>query len=145
VSVPARAEELRDDPELVLLAESLPALLLNVCRIVEEAVERAAAYGSDPASLITGASRWFTPNTGQPWTRPVPVEEWLGATDPLRAEAAAFPPGSLAADLRDSPVPTDLCFYRAESWRWGRTLGRLRFLGCGEVVVAVAETDDSGA
>jgi hypothetical protein len=145
VSVPARAEELRDDPELVLLAESLPALLLNVCRIVEEAVERAAAYGSDPASLITGASRWFTPNTGQPWTRPVPVEEWLGATDPLRAEAAAFPSGSLAADLRDSPVPTDLCFYRAESWRWGRTLDRLRFLGCGEVVVAVAETDDSGA
>jgi hypothetical protein len=140
VSVSADAGELRDEPELVLLAESLPALLLNIARIVEEAAERAAASGIDPASLITSASRWFTPNTGEPWTRPVPVEEWLGDTDPLRAEAAAFPPGSHAADLRDSPVPTDLCFYRAESWRWGRTLDRLRFLGGGEVVVAVAET-----
>ncbi|MEV5321208.1 hypothetical protein AB0K92_26775 [Streptomyces sp. NPDC052687] len=142
VSVPADPDELRDEPELVLLAESLPALLLEVARIVEEAAERAAASGSDPVSLILSASRWFTPNTGEPWTRPVPVEEWTGDTDPLRAEAAAFLPGSHAADLRDSPVPTDLCFHRAESWRWGRTLDRLRFLGGGEVVVAVAETGD---
>ena len=142
VSVPGGADALRDEPELVLLAESLPALLLNVARIAEEAVSRAAASGADPASLITGVSTWFTPNTGQPWTMPVPVEEWAGDPDPLRARAAAFPPGSHAADLRDSPVPTDLCFYRAESWSWHRTLDRLHFLGGGEVVVAVAETGD---
>ncbi|MER5295633.1 hypothetical protein ABT382_26695 [Streptomyces pharetrae] len=141
VSVPGGADALRDEPELVLLAESLPALLLTVVSVVEEAVRQAPARGSDPASLIIGATRWFTPNTGEPWTMPVPVEEWAGSPDPLRARAAAFPPGSHAADLRDSPVPTDLCFYRAESWRWHRTLDRLHFLGGGQVVVAVAEPD----
>ncbi|MEV8554659.1 hypothetical protein AB0L04_33215 [Streptomyces glaucescens] len=141
VSVPGGADALREEPELVLLAESLPALLLNVVHVVEEAVRRASATGADPASLVTAATRWFTPNTGEPWTMPVPVEEWAGSPDPLRAGAAAFPPGSHAADLRDSPVPTDLCFYRAESWRWHRTLDRLHFLGGGQVVVAVAETD----
>ncbi|MFD7631815.1 hypothetical protein ACFV7Q_38415, partial [Streptomyces sp. NPDC059851] len=142
-SVSAAPDRLGDEPELVLLAESLPALLLKVAAIAADAAGRAAHTGADPAALIRSATTWLTPNTGEPWTRPVPVEEWADEQDALRARAAAFPPGSHAADLRDSPVPTDLCFYRVWSWTTGHRLDRLHFLDGGRVVVAAARAADA--
>ncbi|MGW0186770.1 hypothetical protein ACWDV7_13565 [Streptomyces sp. NPDC003362] len=133
VSIPADPGVLRGEPGLALVAESLPHLLLTVARI-----GRAAAAAADFASHVRGATAGFLTHTGEPWTRPVPIEEWAGSPDPLRAALAALPPGTHAADLRDSPIPTDLCFDRAEDWPYGAdTLDHLRFEAAGRLVAAV--------
>ncbi|MER7109782.1 hypothetical protein [Streptomyces sp. NPDC000229] len=136
VSVPADLDRLSEEPELSLLAESLPHLLLTLARIAREAA------GTDSfASRARSATDWFMPNTGEPWTRPVPVEEWSGTPDPLRAALTALPPGTHVADLRDSPIPTDLSFHRSWKWPYGRdALDRLHFTAAGRLVAAIPKT-----
>lgn len=131
VSVPAGPAELREDPEVTVLAESLPHLLLTVARYAREA----AATG-DFARAVRDATRSFFPNTGDPWTRPVPVEEFAGSGDPLTAALADLLAGTHAADLRGAPFPSDVCFHRAEDWGH-RPLDRLLFPGAGRLVAAV--------
>jgi hypothetical protein len=133
VAIPADPGSLGREPGLALVAESLPHLLLTVARIGRE-----AAAAADFASHVRGATAGCFINSGEPWTRPVPVEEWAGSPDPLRAALAALPPGTHAADLRDSPIPTDLCFDRAENWPYDSdTLDHLRFEAAGRLVAAV--------
>ncbi|RST14038.1 hypothetical protein E2C00_23875 [Streptomyces sp. WAC05374] len=135
VSVPTD-HQLSSDPELVLLAESLPHLLLTVARVGRE-----AAATDDFARHARGVTSWFMPNTGEPWTRPVPVEEWSGTSDPLRAALTGLPPGTHVADLRDSPIPTDLCFHRSRVWPYGKdTLDRLHFTAAGRLVAAIPKS-----
>ncbi|MEV3993712.1 hypothetical protein AB0J57_32960 [Streptomyces sp. NPDC049837] len=132
VSVPID-HQLAREPELSLLAESLPHLLLTVARIAREAVAT-----DNVAGRVRAATDWFTPNTGEPWTRPVPVGEWPGTPDPLRATLAGLPPGTHVADLRDSPIPTDLCFHRSDEWPYGAdSLDRLHFTAAGRLVAAI--------
>jgi hypothetical protein len=133
VSIPTGPRELAEDPELSLLAESLPHLLLTVAGVAREAIE-----SPDFARRVSSALGWFMPNTGEPWTRPVPVEEWSDSTDPLRAALAELPPGTHVADLRDSPIPTDLCFYRSEAWFYeAGSLDHLHFVAGGRLVAAI--------
>ncbi|MFJ8648439.1 hypothetical protein ACIRNI_20260 [Streptomyces sp. NPDC093546] len=133
VSIPTGPRELAEDPELSLLAESLPHLLLTVAGVAREAIE-----SPDFARRVSSALDWFMPNTGEPWTRPVPVEEWSDSTDPLRAALAELPPGTHVADLRDSPIPTDLCFYRSEAWFYeAGSLDHLHFVAGGRLVAAI--------
>ncbi|MGC2998806.1 hypothetical protein ACPF8X_10650 [Streptomyces sp. G35A] len=133
VSIPADPRSLGESPGLALLAESLPHLLLTVARIARDALA-----ASDFASSVGGAVSRFSVHSGEPWTRPVPVEEWTGSSDPLRAALTGLPPGSHAADLRDSPIPTDLCFDRSEDWPYGPdSLDQLRFEAAGRLVAAV--------
>ncbi|MET3986893.1 hypothetical protein [Streptomyces sp. PvR034] len=132
VSVPTDPRQLRTYPELTLLAESLPVFLLTLVRLA-----RRAAATPDFARALSGATHWMFPNTGEAWTRPVPVAEWAGSTDPLRAAVTALPAGAHAADLRDSPTPSDLCFHRAAHWPRGGALDRLHFPGAGLLAAAV--------
>ncbi|MFI5986084.1 hypothetical protein ACIBEA_35150 [Streptomyces sp. NPDC051555] len=132
VSVPTDPRQLRTYPELALLAESLPVFLLTLVRLA-----RGAAASTDFARALSGATHWMFPNTGEAWTRPVPVAEWAGSTDPLRAAATALPAGAHVADLRDSPTPSDLCFHRAAQWPRRAVLDRLHFPGAGLLAAAV--------
>ncbi|ORT58040.1 hypothetical protein [Streptomyces sp. CB03238] len=132
VSIPTD-HQLASDPELSLLAESLPHLLLTVARIARD-----AAASPDFARHVRSATDWFMPNTGEPWTRPAPAAEWAGSPDLLRAALAGLPPGTHVADLRDSPIPTDLCFYRSDAWPYGPdSLDRLHFVAGGRLVAAI--------
>ncbi|MBT2546281.1 hypothetical protein J7E99_37875 [Streptomyces sp. ISL-44] len=132
VSVPAEAKALREYPEVALLAESLPDLLLTFARLARQAVD-----GPDFAGRVTGDTRWLFPNTGEPWPRPAPVGEWAGSADPLLAAAAGLPAGTHAADLRAVPIPSDLCFYRAAGWPYAARLDRLHFAAGGGLAAAV--------
>lgn len=132
VSVPGDGESLREYPELALLAESLPDLLLTFARLA-----RRAASGPDFAARMARDTRWLFPNTGEPWPRPAPVGEWAGSADPLLAAATTLPDGSHAADLRAVPIPSDLCFYRAAGWPYAARLERLHFAGAGQLAAAV--------
>ncbi|OEJ23607.1 hypothetical protein AR457_02935 [Streptomyces agglomeratus] len=132
VSVPTDLGSLREFPEVTLLAESLPHLLLTVARLAREAGD-----SPDFARSLAGATTWFFPNTGEPWTRPVPLGEWASSTDPLRAAVAGLPAGTHVADLRRAPIPTDLCFHRAEDWPYGDSLDRLHFGAGGRIAAAV--------
>ncbi|MEU7283212.1 hypothetical protein AB0A69_31220 [Streptomyces sp. NPDC045431] len=133
VSLPCDLRDLGEEPELSLLAESLPHLLLTIAKAARE-----AAAAPDFAGRMTSAFLYFTPNTGEPWTRPVPVEEWSDSSDPLRAALATLPPGTHVADLRDSPIPTDLCFHRSYLWPYGAdSLDRLHFTAAGRLVAAI--------
>lgn len=137
VSLPSDLDGLSQDPELSLLAESLPHLLLTVARIARE-----SAASGNFAAHVRAATAWFMPNTGEPWTRPVPVEEWAGTTDPLRAALTGLPPGTHVADLRDSPIPTDLCFHRSTKWFYeADSLDRLHFTAAGRLVAAIPKKD----
>ncbi|MFE5806788.1 hypothetical protein [Streptomyces sp. NPDC056491] len=132
VSVPGDGEKLREYPELALLAESLPDLLLTFARLA-----RRAAAGPDFASRMSRDTRWLFPNTGGPWPRPAPVGEWAGSADPLLAAATELPDGTHAADLRAVPIPSDLCFYRAAGWPYAARLERLHFAAAGQLAAAV--------
>ncbi|MCP9956708.1 hypothetical protein [Streptomyces sudanensis] len=134
VSVPAEPDVLRRSPEVTVLAESLPHLLLTVARYAREA----AATG-DFARAVRNATRSFSPNTGEPWVRPVPAGEFAGSGDPLAASLADLPAGSYAADLRGAPFPGDVCFHRIGGWGH-RPLDRLLFPGAGRLVAAVPAT-----
>ncbi|MFJ3162823.1 hypothetical protein [Streptomyces kanasensis] len=131
VSIPAGPRELREEPEATVLAESLPHLLLTVARYARE-----AAAGGDFGRAVRQATRCFSPNTGEPWARPAPVDEFAGSDDPLLAALAELPAGTHAADLRDAPFPGDVCFHRAEEWD-DRPLARLLFPGAGRVAAAI--------
>ncbi|MER6349139.1 hypothetical protein ACWC10_25825 [Streptomyces sp. NPDC001595] len=133
VSIPTDPRSLGEEPGLSLIAESLPHLLLTVARIARDAVT-----ASDFASHVQAATVGFFPHSGEPWTRPVPIGEWAGSDDPLRAALTTLPSGTHAADLRDSPIPTDLGLHRSEDWPYGPdSLDHLRFEGAGHVVAAV--------
>ncbi|WP_030722907.1 hypothetical protein [Streptomyces sp. NRRL S-237] len=132
VSVPGDGESLRKYPELALLAESLPDLLLTFARLA-----RRAAAGPDFAARMARDTRWLFPNTGEPWPRPAPVGEWAGSADPLLAAATELPDGTHAADLRAVPIPSDLCFYRAAGWPHAARLERLHFAAAGLLAAAV--------
>ncbi|MER5729807.1 hypothetical protein ABT084_15950 [Streptomyces sp. NPDC002138] len=132
VSIPTDLRQLRTYPELCLLAESLPVFLLTLVRLA-----RRSARTADFARALAGATHWMFPNTGEAWTRPVPVAEWAGSPDPLRAAVTALPAGAHAADLRDSPAPSDLCFHRAAQWPRRGILDRLYFPGAGLLAAAV--------
>lgn len=132
VSVPGDGESLREYPELALLAESLPDLLLTFARLA-----RRAAAGPDFAARMARDTRWLFPNTGEPWPRPAPVGEWAGSADPLLAAATELPDGTHAADLRAVPIPSDLCFYRAAGWPYAARLERLHFAAAGQLAAAV--------
>ncbi|MFD3802948.1 hypothetical protein ACFWTC_04795 [Streptomyces sp. NPDC058619] len=132
VSVSTSPKELREYPEVTLVAESLPDLLMTYARLARQAAERA-----DLAGRVACDSRWMQPNTGEPWPRPAPVREWAGATDPLLAAAAELPEGTHAADLREVPIPSDLCFYRAAGWPYAARLDRLHFAEGGRLAAAV--------
>ncbi|MFD7032410.1 hypothetical protein ACFWAR_30710 [Streptomyces sp. NPDC059917] len=135
VSIPTDPRQLSTYPELTLLGESLPVFLLTLVRLAR----RAAATADFPRAL-SGATHWMFPNTGEAWTRPVPVAEWAGSADPLRAAATALPADAHAADLRDSPTPSDLCFHRAAKWPARAALDRLYFPGAGLLAAAVPVT-----
>ncbi|MGW0752143.1 hypothetical protein [Streptomyces sp. NPDC002587] len=132
VSVPAEAKALREYPEVALVAESLPDLLLTFARLARQAVD-----GPDFAGRVSRDTRWLFPNTGEPWPRPAPVGEWAGSADPLLAAAAGLPAGTHAADLRAVPIPSDLCFYRAAGWPYAARLDRLHFAAGGGLAAAV--------
>lgn len=132
VSVPTDPSSLREYPEVTLLAESLPHLLLTVARLARD-----AAGSPDFARALAGATTWFFPNTGEPWTRPAPLGEWASSADPLRAAVAGLPAGTHVADLRQAPIPTDLCFHRAEDWPYGDSLDRLHFGAGGRIAAAI--------
>ncbi|MCX4545654.1 hypothetical protein [Streptomyces sp. NBC_01565] len=134
VSVPADPAGLAEHPEVTLLAESLPDLLLTFARLARAA---AAAPDTGFAQRTARAARWLFPNTGEPWPRPVPVAEWAASADPLLSAAAAeFPAGTHAADLRAAPIPSDLCFYRARDWPSSARLDRLHFPAAGHLAAA---------
>nr|WSX48180.1 hypothetical protein OG409_03960 [Streptomyces sp. NBC_00974] len=138
VSVPSDTAKLREHPELKLVAESLPDLLLAYAG----RARRAVGAGAGGAPGVPGAGDWLFPNTGEPWPRPVPVAEWAGSADPLRAATAAgLPDGTHAADLREAPVPSDLCFHRAREWPYGARLDRLHFPAGGRLAAAVPVRD----
>ncbi|MCX5077044.1 hypothetical protein OHA84_05255 [Streptomyces sp. NBC_00513] len=140
VSVPADPAALRRYPEVKLLAESPADLLLDLVRRV-----RRAAGGPDFAARIAGVTQWLFPNTGEPWPRPTPVSEWAGSTDPLLAAAVAeLPDGAYAADLREVPLPSDLCFHRAREWPYSARLDRLHFPAGGRLAAAVPVQAVSG-
>ncbi|MFD3546693.1 hypothetical protein ACFWUW_13975 [Streptomyces sp. NPDC058655] len=132
VSVSTSAKELREYPEVTLVAESLADLLLTYARLAREAAQR-----PDFAGRVARDARWMQPNTGEPWPRPAPVTEWAGAADPLLAAAAELPDGTHAADLREVPIPSDLCFYRADGWPYAARLDRLHFAAGGRLAAAV--------
>ncbi|WP_405497452.1 hypothetical protein [Streptomyces sp. NBC_00096] len=137
VSVPSDPATLRKYPELKLVAESLPALLLAYAGRARRAAE--AAPGSAPR--VPGEGAWMFPNTGEPWPRPVPLAEWAASADPLlAATAAGLPDGTHAADLREVPVPSDLCFHRAAAWPYTARLDRLHFPEAGRLAAAVPVT-----
>ncbi|MFF5445669.1 hypothetical protein [Streptomyces sp. NPDC012888] len=131
VSVMAVPDTLREYPDLTFIGECLEDLLLTYARLARAAADRERA--GDERRIGGG---WLFPNTGEAWPRPVPVEEWAGADDPLLAAAAQLPPGTHAVDLRIAPVPSDVCFHRAEDWPWRASLDRLTFPGGGALVVA---------
>lgn len=134
VSVPSETTKLREYPEVKLVAESLPALLLAYAG----RARRAAAAGTNGAPCVPGDGGWLFPNTGEPWPRPAPVAEWAGSADPLlAATAAGLPEGTHAADLREVPVPSDLCFHRARGWPYSARLDRLHFPAGGRLAAAV--------
>ncbi|MET9434898.1 hypothetical protein [Streptomyces sp. NPDC006551] len=134
VSVMSTPDTLREFPDLTLIAESLPDLLLTYVRLARQAAarERSGAGWRPEAD-------WLFPNTGEAWPRPVPVEEWAGSADPLLAAAAELPPGTHGVDLRDVPVPADISFHRAEDWPYRHPLKRLTFPGAGTLVLAELE------
>ncbi|MFD9379387.1 hypothetical protein ACFWBH_28325 [Streptomyces sp. NPDC059999] len=133
VSVPADPAALRKYPEVKLLAESPADLLLDLVRRV-----RRAAAGPDFAARVAGVTQWLFPNTGEPWPRPTPVSSWAGSTDPLLAAAVAeLPDGAYAADLREVPLPSDLCFHRVREWPYTARLDRLHFPAGGRLAAAV--------
>ncbi|MGW7139260.1 hypothetical protein [Streptomyces xanthophaeus] len=132
VSVPTDPKGLREHPEVTLLAESLADLLLSFARRARRATQR-----PDFAGRVPDAGGWLFPNTGRPWPRPTPVAEWGGSSDPLLAAATALPPGTHAADLREVPIPSDLCFYRARDWPYGARLDHLHFAEGGRLAAAV--------
>ncbi|MFF7178195.1 hypothetical protein [Streptomyces sp. NPDC008121] len=134
VSVMSTPGTLREFPDLTLIAESLPDLLLTYARLAREAAARERSGGT-----WRPEAPWLFPNTGEAWPRPVPVEEWAGSADPLLAAASALPPGTHAVDLRGVPVPADVSFHRAESWPYRHPLKRLTFPGAGTLVVAELE------
>ncbi|MET9698534.1 hypothetical protein ABZY31_16625 [Streptomyces sp. NPDC006529] len=138
VSVPTDPGQLRTYPELTFLAESLPVFLLTLARLA-----RRAAASADAARHLAQAAHWMFPNSGEAWTRPVPVAEWAGSGDPLRAAVTTLAEGAHAADLRDSPTPSDLCFHRAARWPRRGLLDRLYFPGAGLLAVAVPVTPRS--
>ncbi|GGZ72328.1 hypothetical protein GCM10010371_35260 [Streptomyces subrutilus] len=140
LSVPTTAKELREYPEVTLVAESLADLLLTYVRLAGRAAER-----PDFAGRVSRDSRWMLPNTGEPWPRPAPVGEWAGSADPLLAAAAELPDGTHAADLRRVPIPSDLCFYRAAGWPYAARLDRLHFAAGGRVAAAVPARRRAGA
>lgn len=129
VSVSAELDRLREYPEVTLIGESLPDLLLTVARIARTATTR-----PDFARHVAGATSWFFPNTGQPWVRPAPVTDSTG--DPP-AEVAELPPGTYAADLRDAPIPSDLCFHRVDDWPDNAKLDRLHFADASRIAAAI--------
>ncbi|MEU9800639.1 hypothetical protein [Streptomyces sp. NPDC051000] len=132
-SVPADPAALRKHPEVKLLAASPADLLLDLVRRV-----RRAAAGPDFAARIAGVTQWLFPNTGEPWPRPTPVSAWAGSADPLLAAAVAeLPDGAYAADLREVPLPSDLCFHRAREWPHSARLDRLHFPAGGRLAAAV--------
>ncbi|MEV7616304.1 hypothetical protein [Streptomyces sp. NPDC089799] len=131
VSVMADPDVLREYPDLTLIGESLEDLLLTYARLAREAADR---LREDGVRRIGGG--WMFPNTGEAWPRPVPVEEWAGAPDPLLAAAAGLPAGTHGVDLRSAPIPSDVSFYRAEDWPYRAPLERLTFPGGGALVVA---------
>ncbi|MFG2295697.1 hypothetical protein [Streptomyces sp. NPDC048603] len=131
VSVMADPDTLREFPDLTLIGESLEDLLLTYARLAREATARRR---TDGGWRIGGG--WMFPNTGEAWPRPVPVEEWAGASDPLLAAAAGLSAGTHAVDLRLAPIPSDVSFYRAEDWPYRAPLERLTFPGGGALVVA---------
>ncbi|WP_405364759.1 hypothetical protein [Kitasatospora sp. NBC_00039] len=143
VSVPADAERLAQSPELTLLAESLPHLLLRLARIARGAAQRARTAeggvdGTGFASRALAGGQHFFPNTGEPWVHPAPPHGWSADGDPLRAAAAArLPANALVADLRDAPVPADLCFHRVKGWGHRARAERLRFFGGGRLAAVV--------
>ncbi|MBT2445151.1 hypothetical protein J7E93_34725 [Streptomyces sp. ISL-36] len=134
VSVMSTPDTLREFPDLTLIAESLPDLLLTYARLARQAADRErSGAGWRPEA------HWLFPNTGEAWPRPVPVEEWAGSADPLLTAAAELPPGSHGVDLREVPVPADICFHRAEDWPYRHPLKRLTFPGAGTLVLAELE------
>ncbi|MFF8280842.1 hypothetical protein ACF05T_33075 [Streptomyces lateritius] len=134
VSVMSAPDTLREFPDLTLIAESLPDLLLTYARLAREAAAReGAGAGWRPEA------DWLFPNTGEAWPRPVPVEEWAGSADPLLAAAAELPAGTHGVDLRAVPVPADVSFHRAEDWPYRHPLKRLTFPGAGTLVLAELE------
>ncbi|MEV7723500.1 hypothetical protein AB0P15_02050 [Streptomyces sp. NPDC087917] len=136
VSVPADPAGLRKYPEVTLVAESLPALLLSYARRAERLL------AATPAGAGHADGPWMVPNTGEPWPRPAPVSEWAASRDPLLARAAAqLPDGAYAADLRDVPIPSDLCFHRARGWPYSARLDRLHFPAGGRLAGASRRTD----
>lgn len=144
VSVPAEPAELREWPELKLVAESLPALLLAFARRArQEAATAASAAATGPAAVlrVSGGGGWLFPNTGEPWPRPAPAVAWASSADPLLAAAAAeLPDGAHAADLREVPIPSDLCFHRVREWPHTARLDRLYFPAGGRLAAAVPLT-----
>ncbi|CAM5661922.1 hypothetical protein SAVIM338S_06796 [Streptomyces avidinii] len=135
LSVLSETAKLREYPEVKLVAESLPALLLAYAGRARRAAE---AAGADGTPRVPGDGGWLFPNTGEPWPRPAPVEEWTGSADPLlAATAAGLPGGTHAADLRRVPVPSDLCFHRAQGWPYAARLDRLHFAAGGRIAAAV--------
>ncbi|MER6397357.1 hypothetical protein ABT263_15075 [Kitasatospora sp. NPDC001603] len=146
VSVPGDAERLAEWPEVSLLAESLPHLLLVLARAARGAARRAATAdggvdGARFASRVRSALHHFLPNTGEPWVFSAPAREWAAAGDALRAAAAAALPGdALVADLREAPIPADLCFHRVRAWGYRTRAERLCFLAGGRIVAVVPVT-----
>ncbi|MFD9307204.1 hypothetical protein ACFWCB_31810 [Streptomyces sp. NPDC060048] len=137
VCVPSEPDRLREHPELKLVAESLPALLLAFARRARQA----AGAGPGAALRVAGDGGWLFPNTGEPWPRPVPVSAWASSADPLLvATAAALPDGAHAADLREVPIPSDLCFHRVREWPYAARLDRLYFPAGGRLAAAVPLT-----
>ncbi|MEV4949346.1 hypothetical protein [Streptomyces sp. NPDC053755] len=134
VSVMSSPGTLREFPDLTLIAESLPDLLLTYARLAREAAARERSGGAWRPD-----APWLFPNTGEAWPRPVPVEEWAGSADPLRAAAAELPPGTHGVDLRGVPVPADVSFHRTEGWPYRHPLKRLTFPGAGTLVLAELE------
>ncbi|MFD9355075.1 hypothetical protein [Streptomyces sp. NPDC060031] len=132
VSVPDQAKGLREYPDVKLIAESLADLLLTYARLARQAADRPGFTGR-----VSRDGGWLFPDTGGPWPRPAPVGEWAGSPDPLRAAAAELPQGTHAADLREVPIPSDLCFHRAAGWRYGALLDRLHFAGAGRLAAAI--------
>ncbi|MFJ8547017.1 hypothetical protein ACIRFH_34615 [Streptomyces sp. NPDC093586] len=132
-SVPADPTELSEYPEVTLLATSLPSLLLEYARRAREAAAEPGFTGQ-----VTQGDDWLVPNTGRPWPRPVvAVREWAGSADTLLAAVAELPEDSHAADLRVVPVPSDLCFYRAEDPPCPSPVDRLHFAAGGRVVAVI--------
>ncbi|PZT71170.1 hypothetical protein DN402_02795 [Streptomyces sp. SW4] len=120
--MPADPDRLRRHPELTLLSDNLPRFLLDLARIGRE-----AARSPDFARSVRHATRWFSPNTGQPWIRPLSTVEWEQSGYDT-AVLDGLPPGSHLAVLSGMPLPSDLCFHRAPHWSYGRPLERLDFL-----------------